>query len=284
MGGVKNHPQIDGSLVALPLPGRARPLDGFWVRGPRRAHTLLLYVHGMGGSFYRSEFKKEMMRQAPTRGLDVLSFNNRGAEKAVASERFSDCLADLDAAADFAESRGYRRLVLFGHSTGCQKITWWQHRRRDRRVAALVLAGIGDDYAIARRDLGRSFDAAVARARAWVRQGRTDRPLPGKCLGFTAPRFLSVADPRQVEARLFNFAGPLREFAALRPPVLALLPEREEYACQPVPALAEQLRARSRSRRFGALIVPEADHSFHGVEPAAVRATLDWLENAGALP
>lgn len=275
---VKDHLQITGHLVELPLPGRARPLDAFWAHGPRRAPTLLLFVHGMGGNFYRSRFKKEVMQQAPARGIDVLSFNNRGYERDVASEDFRDCLADLDAAVAFGAARGYRRFVLLGHSTGCQKITWWQYRRRDPRVAALVLAGIGDDYAIVRRDLGRAYERRMAQARRWVARGWTSRKLPASCLGFTAPRFLSVADPRQLEARLFNFEGPLTEFRSLRTPILALLPAQEEFACLPVPAMAERLRRRTRSRRFHAAIVPDADHSFHGAEAAATRVLLDWLQ------
>lgn len=274
---MKDHLEIVGRLVELPLPGRRRPLDGFWVHGPRRSPTLLLFVHGMGGNFYRSRFKKELMQRAPARGLDMLSFNNRGCEKDVATEKFRDCLQDLDAAVAFGAAHGYRRFVLLGHSTGCQKITCWQHRRRDRRVAALVLAGIGDDYAITRRDLGKDYARWVAKARQWIARGWTDKLLPARCHGFTAPRFLSVADPRQLEARLFNFEGPLTEFRALRQPVLALLPEREEYACIPVAAAAERLRRRTRSRSFKAAIIPDADHSFHGTEAKAAQVLLDWL-------
>lgn len=273
---VKGHSEIAGRLVELELPGRNRPLDGFWVCAPRRSRTLLLVVHGMGGNFYRSRFKKELFRRAPAAGLDVLSFNNRGYEQSVATERFADCLADIDAAVSFGRARGYRRFVLMGHSTGCQKILHWQHRRRARQVAGLVFAAIGDDYAIVRRDLGASYLQWLERARAWISKGWTGRRLPAKCLGFAPLRFLSVADPRQLEARLFNFDGQLREFRAIRAPILALFPEREQFACIPVGAMAARLRACTRSRRFAAAIVPGADHSFHGAEAAAVTAILDW--------
>lgn len=274
---VKDHLEIVGRLVELPRPGRRRPLDGFWAHGPRRSRTLLLFVHGMGGNFYRSRFKKELMQRAPARGLDVLSFNNQGCEQDVATENFRDCLHDLDAAVAFGIGHGYRHLVLLGHSTGCQKITYWQSRRRSRRVAAMVLAAIGDDYAIARRDLGKDYAPWLAKARQWIARGWKDKRLPARCHSFTAPRFLSAADPRQPEARLFNFDGPLAEFGALRGPVLALFPALEQYACIPVAEMAARLRGRTRNRRFRTVMVPEADHSFHGAEPAATQAILDWL-------
>ena len=275
---------IEGRLVTLPARGLRRPLDGFWVQGPRQAGTLLLFVHGMGGNFYRSVSKKEMMVQAPRRGIDVLSFNNRGYERDVASERFSDCVFDLDAAVSFGQAQGYRRFILLGHSTGCQKVTYYQARRRNPRVAALVLAAIGDDYAIARRDLGSRYARTLSRVRRLVKSGRGDTILTEKgCLGFAARRFLSVADPAQVEARLFNFAGPMRAFRSITTPTLAVLPEREEYACAPVPIMAQRLCERSRADAFKAIIIPRADHSFHGVERETTALILDWIARLPSL-
>lgn len=270
--------ELPGTLVTLPARGLTRPLDGFWVTGGRRHRTLLLFVHGMGGNFYRSVSKKEMMVQGPRAGVDILSFNNRGYEKDVATEVFTDCRHDLDAAVQFGLARGYRRIVLLGHSTGCQKITYYQAVRRHPAVAALVLAAIGDDYAIARRDLGRRYDAQVARARTLVKAGRGDTILTAKgCLNFAAHRFLSVADPVQTEAEIFNLDGPLRTFRKITCPTLAVLPAQEEFACVPVPEMSARLRAASRARPFDTVLIPDANHGFKGREAETTGVILDWL-------
>jgi pimeloyl-ACP methyl ester carboxylesterase len=269
---------IAGSLVTLPLPGpKPRTLDGFWVKGPRRAARLLVFVHGMGSNFYKSRFKKAWMRLGPRTGMDVFSFNNRGCEGAVTDERFSDCVADIDAALAFARTCGYREIVLLGHSTGCQKIVWHWTRRRPPEVSALILAAVGDDHAIARRDLGPRFQYWLARARTLVAEGRGDTRLPPACLGFTARRFLSAVDPHAPEANLFRLEGPLTQFRKVTIPVFALFPAEEQYACIPVEEAADRLRAVTRSTRFGTSVIPRADHSFHGEEESAVRATLRWL-------
>jgi len=275
---MKHDPSgIRGELVTLPARGLKRPLDGFWVRGPARSRTLLLFVHGMGGNFYRSVSKKEMFRQAPGRGIDVLSFNNRGAEKDVARERFPDCVHDLDAAIAFGRARGYRRFILLGHSTGCQKITYYWNRRRPREVEALVLAALGDDLAIAKRDLGRQYTAWIKKARHLVARGHGENRLPQKCLGFSARRFVSAAGEGELEAELFRLDGPLRLFRRVTIPVLAVFPEKEQYACIPVREAADRLAAVTRSTRFGRIIISDADHSFHGRETACVKATMKWL-------
>ncbi len=277
---MKDSLEISGSLVAFPAKGQKRPLDGFWVRGPKRNRTLLLFVHGMGGNFYRSLSKKEMLRQAPRAGIDVLSFNNRGYEGNVADEVFPDCRHDLDAALAFGRAKGYRRFILLGHSTGCQKITYYQHLRKSRDVAALILAAIGDDYAIVRRTLGARYDHWMNTARRLVKNGKGSTILRGKgCMGFSARRFLSVADPKQIEARLFDMDGPLREFSRIKTPILAVLPAEEEFACIPVPEMGERLRAKTRSKRFDVEIIPGADHGFHGREVETTRKILAWLNS-----
>jgi len=117
-----------GQLVAFPAEDRKkiRMLDAFYRPTTRRGAPLLVFVHGMGSNFYRSQLKKAFIDVAPETGWGILSFNNRGAERGTEDERFSQCLADLDAAVAFARRRGHRRLVFIGHSTGCQKIVYWQ--------------------------------------------------------------------------------------------------------------------------------------------------------------
>ena len=110
--------QAPGDLIALPLPGSKRWLDGFWRHDRRRRNTLFIFVHGMGSNFYRSRLRKAILHQAARHGGDALLFNNRGAEQGTVDERFSDSLQDIDAALRFGRSKGYRRFVLIGHSTG----------------------------------------------------------------------------------------------------------------------------------------------------------------------
>jgi len=275
--GAQAAPPLAGALLTLPLPGRHRPLDGFWAPGRRWHATLIVVVHGMGGNFYRSSLKKAWLRQGPRHGFDVLSFNNRGAERQVAGERFGDCLADLDTALQYGRRLGYRRFILLGHSTGCQKIVYYQARRQPTDVAALVLAAPVDDLAICRRDLGPRYAYWLRRARGLVRQGRGDTLLPMLYEKFSARRFLSIADPRNIEAQLFNYGGPLRHFRAIRCPLLACLGTREEFACRPVAEMGTILRRVTRARSFHFFTVPGADHGFHGRETATVQRVLRWL-------
>lgn len=272
--------EIPGRLVTLPLRGRRRPLDGFWCRGRRPARHLLVFVHGMQSNFYRSQLKKDFMLAGARENVDVLSFNNRGAEEQTATERFRDTLGDLDAALAFARRHGYRRVALAGHSTGCQKITYYQAVRRDPAVRALVLLAIGDDLAIMRRDLGRRFSRWVRAARRMTARGRGDEMMPPGGPPYSARRFLSIADPQEIEARLFDFGGDLSHFRRIRCPVLAVFAGADEYNVLPAKRTAALLAAATRSARFAARIVRGADHGFHGCERRVAQAVYTFLEAA----
>lgn len=270
---------VPGWLVSFPA--RGARLDGFLTRGGRPGRPLLVFVHGMRSNFHGSVLKKEFARGALRRGFDALLFNNRGAGDGTLDERFADCLADLDAALAFARGRGHRSFVLVGHSTGCQKITHYQARRRDPAVRGLALLAPADDLAIARRDLGRSYGRWVAEARRRVAAGRGRTLLPPVCQGFSARRLLSVADPRRTEAALFDYSGPMRSFASLTLPLLVVFGRREEYACRPLEEMERALRARTRSPHFEWLSVDRADHGYHGHEAKVVRAVVDWAVRLG---
>jgi pimeloyl-ACP methyl ester carboxylesterase len=272
-----------GSLVALPA--RGAMLDGFWRHEAVRRPRLLILVHGMGSDFYHSRFKKTLLERCPEAACDGLSFNNRGSREGVRSERFTDCLRDLDAALAFGRRQGYRRFVLAGHSTGCQKIAYHQFRRNDPAVEALVHLAPGDDYAITLRELGPArLRRLVEQLHARVKAGRGDEAvpsgggLPEMCEGFTARRFLSIADPAQTEAGIFQYDGKLRVFSKLTLPQLVVFGTREEYACLPMSRMAARLREKTSSSRFAFVTIRGADHGFHRHEREAAGAVMKFLK------
>ena len=269
---------VEGSLVAFPAaagrPGRT--LDGFYRPAPRKNAPLLAFVHGMGSNFYRSKLKKAFLEAAPALGLGILAFNNRGAERGTEDEKFEICLCDLDAAAAFARRRGHRKLVFVGHSTGCQKIVFWQAKRRHPAVAGLVLLAPADDYAATKRDLGSRFEAKVAWARKMVATGQGDAPVSGLYERFAAKRFLSLADVMHAEANVFRYAGALTQFRRVQCPLLAVFGSEEEFAAIPPADMLAILRRKTRSRDFDDWLIPGSDHGFHGCEAELALSVCQW--------
>lgn len=273
---------VAGELVSFASGAgrRRRMLDGFHVKG---AGPLVVFVHGMGSNFYRSGLKKSFLSGGAARGQGVLSFDNRGAGRGTEGERFRECLDDIDGALRWARRQGYREAVLVGHSTGCQKITYWQALRGARgargrtAVRGLVLLAPADDNAILRRDLGRAFAARVAWAKRQVAEGRREAQVPGLYERFEAARFLSVADERNPEANVFRYAGRLDKFRSVTIPVLAVFGSEEEFAAIPPSKMLEILAGKTKSPNFLAWEVEGAGHGFHGFEDDVAEGTFRWI-------
>jgi len=274
---------VDGSLVAIPAAGsrnKIRMLDGFYRPAARKKAPLLVFVHGMGSNFYRSAMKKAFLDAAPPLGLAILSFNNRGADRGTEDEKFQTCLADLDAAAEFARRQGHPKIVMVGHSTGCQKVVFWQAKRKHPSVAGLVLLAPADDYAMMQMDFGRRFEKKVAWARKKIAEGKGDALISVAYEQFTATRFLSVADPRHAEASVFRYAGPLTQFRRVKCPILSVFGEEEEFAAIPPAEMLAILRRKTRSRDFVEWLIPCTGHSFKECEAELAMAVCNWAREA----
>jgi pimeloyl-ACP methyl ester carboxylesterase len=267
-------------------------LEGFLVR-PKNAKLCIIYVHGWGGNFYR-ELAVGLARGMSKRGIAIFSINTRGHDTValitrmigrkrasfnggVELEKFEDSALDIEGAIDGLKRLGFKKFVLCGHSTGSQKITYYQLRKINKSVIGLILVAPGDDYNIWRKEiLGKSFNEKRKTAKALVAKGKGDQ------LNFiedsTPKRFLSVADLKNVEARLFNYDGELKEFSKIRIPVLVLFGSKEEHAIKPVnqylkileeksnSKLFESHIEKSNSKLFESHIVKGAMHRFYGHE------------------
>ncbi len=259
-------------------------LDGITLTGllsqrSAKSRTCMLFVHGMMGSF-TSNVALALVEYAS--GIDVFSISTRGMgmisgfSKAgrtgrqkryrigTCLERFEECVRDIGGAIDAARMMGYRDVVLCGHSTGCQKVAYYQYRMRDRRVKGIILAAPSDDYNMARERLGRRFATAGKACARMMKVGRGDEIMPDES-GFSAQRLDSILNLGRIEARMFNYEGQLREFGAIRVPVLAIFGELED-APKDVGACLEMLGERTASRHFSSAIIEGAGHSFEGTE------------------
>jgi pimeloyl-ACP methyl ester carboxylesterase len=108
----------------------------------------LLFVHGVAMNFYLPPlvtFGQELTERGRhsfvinTRGHDwICRGGNLTRFGGSAYEVLEDCLPDLDAALDYLKERGYRRIVLIGHSLGAIKSLIYQGTRRRADVVGIV--------------------------------------------------------------------------------------------------------------------------------------------------
>jgi pimeloyl-ACP methyl ester carboxylesterase len=280
--------------VAVTL-ARLSTRDGVWLDGvvaepKRRRSTALVWVHGLGSVFSSGQ---PLIRALSTRldraGVGYFKFNTRGHDivagrgrrlAGAAFERFADSVLDLRTVIDFVRRRGYRRIILAGHSTGANKVLYYAAKTADRRVAGLILLGPISDVAGEAKRLGpRELGRRVALAERLAR--RDSRALVPPAWGFwSARRYLSLYRPGGAED-VFPYYRPgacWTVLRAIRVPVAVMVGGRDEFLDRPAEALVEAFETNAtRSRSFTGLVVPRALHGFQGQEDALAEAIVRWI-------
>lgn len=244
-----------------------------------------LLMHGAAGTFsdpfYRN-FSAALVERgvatlrANNRGHDVINRGNgRGAMLGVALEVVEDCVLDWQAWLGFLEARGFRRILLFGHSLGAVKTAYYLATERDARVHGCVLASpprFNTELLLASK-YGPEFARTIALAEGLVAAGKAD-----ELMATTFP----LRSYSSAQAYLAKYArGAAFDVFALVAdipcPVLALTGELElddpVFCDHP----AEYAAARERKPNLEFTVVPGGDHFYTLAQTFAVERLLEWL-------
>lgn len=276
-------------------------LHGFLARYDGRRHRdVIIHLHGLDGNFYRSRLVWVLAEFYVKNGYDFLALNTRGANTVAtvykkkgngfdyfsggtALEKFEDCVYDVGGAVDFCRKLGYKGMILEGHSTGCQKAVYYQAKKNDGRVSAIILLAPADDLNINKKNLGKRFANSLKIASKLAKNKNPLKQMmpPGIYDSLiSADRFLSFADPGRPEAQIFDYVdGRFKLFRKIRTPMLAIFGSEEEYKTMSVHKYLKMLKNASTSKHFASLEIPGADHGFNGKEQELAKEIISWLDH-----
>jgi pimeloyl-ACP methyl ester carboxylesterase len=266
------------------------PLSGLLARGEATdvppAFDAALLMHGAAGSF-DEELLRDVGAALNGRGIATLRANNRGHDVVnrgdgrgrllgTAFERIDDCVPDWSAWLDLLARRGYRRLLLFGHSLGAVKSVFFLATEPDARVRGCVLASpprFNTERMLA-CERGDAFAASLAEAQALVAAGRPDDLLRTT---FPLP---SLAGAR---AYIAKYAAGARydvfaNLPAVACPVFALTGDREfaEPLFRDHPGDYADVRARKPDVEH--VVVPNGDHVYRHARAFALERLTAWID------
>lgn len=130
-------------------------LHGLFFEPETKNKLVVIHIHGSAGNFYFNDFYPYLAKLSNDLNIAFLATNNRGSEvyniekgskyAGAAIEIFEECLLDIDAWIEFAITKGYKKIILEGHSFGTNKIQYYALNGKYRsQVKALILLGFTD--------------------------------------------------------------------------------------------------------------------------------------------
>lgn len=221
-----------------------------------------------------------------------LRARRKGKEKSIgggmAWERIRDCVFDIDGAARVLRARGYRELILVGHSTGANKIAVYDHYKPRNPFRRYVLLAGGDDTGLTYAQLGdRRFRAALGRAREKIRAGHGEELVPATIsrAAMSWRAFYDMNNP-DGDYNVFPFLevlrgvrlsrrGRFRYIRAIRKPSLAVYGDGDEYCHGDVSGCAAILTGVA-GPNFEVAILSDANHGFTGREAELGALIAGW--------
>ncbi len=251
----------------------------------------IIWIHGWGANFYYPTYTN-IGRALAARGYTTITANTRMHDLAnVAGERYgqriraggywgvaSEQTSDLAAWIDFAESLGFRNVVLVGHSAGWAAVRAYQAEKQDTRVVGLVSAS-GQIYPNDPPD-----PKMLAEAARLVADHRGDELLRFPAQHRSYPSYVSAStylDIAKTPPQLMDFYGirtPNPAVTRIRCPLLAWFGTRDDVGtAKDLEKLKSSIQHQSsRPSRVETVLIKNADHMYTGEETQVAETIAQW--------
>jgi alpha-beta hydrolase superfamily lysophospholipase len=257
----------------------------------------VLQIHGMVGNFYKARFLDYLALELTSTGYAFAAFNNRGCEyisnflktnrqdeesirKGTAYERFEECTIDIRAAIDLLEKKGYRKIILSGHSMGCSKAVYYQAFSADNRIKALILISPTDMIDHARRQT--NFAKLLSIAEQQIKEGKGDAMLPERFWGYydlSAGTFANYFG-KDTKLKIFNVLDKGESILSnIELPILAVIGDMDRIVIKsPEEDMLSLKSLSTRCRSFDYRLIKGAAHSYFGHEMELAEIVGSWVE------
>lgn len=113
-----------GSLIRVST-AKGTPLVGMWYEpSTTSARRAVIHLHGSLGNFSHSAHIDYFAEYYTARGYAFLTANTSGHDYLGITERFEDCVGDLETWLKVIWARGYADVLMQGHSLGALKLIY----------------------------------------------------------------------------------------------------------------------------------------------------------------
>lgn len=254
----------------------------------------VVWIHGWGMNFYHPSYVM-IGRALADRGYTCITANTRmhdigfnigerGGKRIRGGGYWgagSEEVRDLAAWIDFAESRGFKKVVLVGHSAGWAAVRRYQSEKQDPRVIGLVLAS-----GAVRVDTQVPDSAMLEQATRLVAEGHGDdllripnRRFPSFVSANTYLDFANNYPPEQRD--FFGIQTPKSGVMRIHCPLLAFFGTREsdvgtEADLQLMKSSIQ--RQSSGPSSVNTVMIQNADHMYTGEEIQVAKIITDWAD------
>lgn len=254
----------------------------------------VLCIHGMCGTIIDNFFATVWGNFLAQNNIGFIYEHNRGHSiendivmKNGSSKRcgcmyeiFEDCIYDIDLAIQTANDKGYKKIILLGHSFGCNKVIYYFYKKHPE-ILGIILASAPDMVGI-HKSLQSDMNESLKEAKENIDKGE-----PTKLLSKMIEDYMYMSS--QTYYNWYNENSNLDNL-----PILANSKQWEQFESIDVPILTfsggnekeyykqlELLKSKASScPNFTYKIIKNTGHTYRNKEEEIGKLIYEWIINS----
>jgi len=274
---------------------------------PEAKNICVLVTHGMSGNFIENTWGDVVGQKLSENGIGFIYAHNRGynhindistkeikedggyktARIGATYERFVDCVYDIDTWLNQVRKLGYKRIILLGHSLGCNKTIYYLHRNKQKDTVGVILASPPDMVGLAKKpEYQSNYDELLKEAKENVKKGEPRKLLSGLVwdwFSLSSQTFLDLAEEGGPADNLPVLRNPKEfpELASIDIPILAIMGEHDDIAINTLQDDLDLIELKATScPSFTKQFIKNGNHNYERQEELFANTILSWISNS----
>ena len=266
----------------------------------------IVAIHGMAGNFIENYFATKLGERLSAEGYGFIYGHNRGyshvndiATKPLNTddngwdytrvgqvyELFEDSPKDVAVWVEKAQKLGYKKIILLGHSLGCNKVIYYLYKNLGVEVAGVVLVSPPDMVgSVEIEKYSENHNKFLMQARELVQAGKPREVLDGKIWDWyeiSAQTYLSLFERSGPADNLPVLRNPdeFEQLASIKQPILGIMGEHDDIEIRNLKDDIELIKSKATaSSDFIVQFVEGANHSYENRENELASVVVNWLK------
>lgn len=254
----------------------------------------VIFVHGMCATIIDNYFATVWGKKLSNNDIGFIYAHNRGhsIENDILTkdgklerygcmyEIFDDCIYDIDLAIKLAREKGYKNIILLGHSYGCNKVIYYYYKKHPD-ILGVILASAPDmigSHLLAQKD---DYEIFLKEAKENI-----DNNEPRKLLSKMIEDYMYMSS--QTYFNWFNKDSNLnnlpviknddhwKQFESIDVPILTFSGSNEEDFYLKLDLLKEKA---INCKNFEYKIIKGSGHTYKTKEKDVANLIIEWINN-----
>ena len=271
---------------------------------PKNKDTCVLFIHGMSGNFIENYFANTLGEELQKQGFGYIYAHNRGYNHindivvnevddhnayktrriGAVYERFEESILDIDAWFKETLRLGYKKVIITGHSLGCNKTIHYIHKSNPDKLAAVILLSPPDMVANGKGSgKSKKYDTQLKEAEDNIRNGEPRKLLSDILWNWyhlSSQTFVDLLKDKCPADNLPIMRNPDRfiELESIKVPILTIMGEHDEIVVKTLEGDMKLIASKAvNAPSFTKVFLAGANHVYDNREKELAHEIVDWL-------